>query len=164
MENNTTEVKKSFFQLIKFALVGVLNTVVDFAVYTALVLIFGVGDDNALLIGLFTFIGYGCGVLNSFIFNTKWTFKQEYKRTTKEAIMFVVVNLISWGLSYLLVMLFSRNVFDNSAITDWVCKLVNYTSPEQVDKAVSILSKLLATPIVIIVNFLGNKLIVFNKK
>ena len=155
---------KSFIQLIKFALVGVLNTLVDFLVYTLLVLVFGISENNVFMIGLFTLIAYACGVLNSFILNTRWTFRQEYKRTAKERVMFVVVNIVSWGLSYLLVWLFSSHVFTGSSITDWVCSLIGFTTPEKVSKVVSILSKLLATPFVIIVNFLGNKLLVFNKK
>lgn len=155
---------KSFIQLIKFALVGVLNTLVDFLVYTLLVLVFGISENNVFMIGLFTLIAYACGVLNSFILNTRWTFRQEYKRTAKERVMFVVVNIVSWGLSYLLVWLFSNHVFAGSSITDWVCSLIGFTTPEKVSKVVSILSKLLATPFVIIVNFLGNKLLVFNKK
>ena len=155
---------KSFIQLIKFALVGVLNTLVDFLVYTLLVLVFGISENNVFMIGLFTLIAYACGVLNSFILNTRWTFRQEYKRTAKERVMFVVVNIVSWGLSYLLVWLFSNHVFTGSSITDWVCSLIGFTTPEKVSKVVSILSKLLATPFVIIVNFLGNKLLVFNKK
>ena len=75
---------KSFIQLIKFALVGVLNTLVDFLVYTLLVLVFGISENNVFMIGLFTLIAYACGVLNSFILNTRWTFRQEYKRTAKE--------------------------------------------------------------------------------
>ncbi len=155
---------KSFIQLIKFALVGVLNTLVDFLVYTLLVLVFGISENNVFMIGLFTLIAYACGVLNSFILNTRWTFRQEYNRTAKERVMFVVVNIVSWGLSYLLVWLFSNHVFSGSSITDWVCSLIGFTTPEKVSKVVSILSKLLATPFVIIVNFLGNKLLVFNKK
>lgn len=155
---------KSFIQLIKFALVGVLNTLVDFLVYTLLVLVFGISENNVFMIGLFTLIAYACGVLNSFILNTRWTFRQEYKRTAKERVMFIVVNVVSWGLSYLLVWLFSNHVFLGSSITDWVCSLIGFTTPEKVSKVVSILSKLLATPFVIIVNFLGNKLLVFNKK
>ena len=155
---------KSFIQLIKFALVGVLNTLVDFLVYTLLVLVFGISENNVFMIGLFTLIAYACGVLNSFILNTRWTFRQEYKRTAKERVMFIVVNIVSWGLSYLLVWLFSNHVFSGSSITDWVCSLIGFTTPEKVSKVVSILSKLLATPFVIIVNFLGNKLLVFNKK
>ena len=155
---------KSFIQLIKFALVGVLNTLVDFLVYTLLVLVFGISENNVFMIGLFTLIAYACGVLNSFILNTRWTFRQEYKRTAKERVMFVVVNIVSWGFSYLLVWLFSNHVFSGSSINDWVCSLIGFTTPEKVSKVVSILSKLLATPFVIIVNFLGNKLLVFNKK
>lgn len=160
----TSEGKRSFIQLIKFGLVGVSNTLVDFVVYTLLVLIFGIENGDTFLIGLFTFIAYGCGVLNSFILNTRWTFKKEYKKTGAEAVKFVAVNLISWGLSFFLVWLFSNHVFADSIITNKVCELLGMEGAEQIQKMGSILSKILSVPIVIMVNFLGNKLFVFNKK
>lgn len=153
-----------FVQLVKFGLIGVLNTLVDNLVFAVLILIFGVGDEQVLLIGLFTLMAYACGVFNSFMLNTRWTFRKEYGRTKREMVSFVVVNLISWGLSFLLVWLFSNYVFSGSGITEWVCGLINFTGAEQVNKVVSILAKLCATPFVIIVNFLGSKIFVFTDK
>ena len=157
----TSNAKKSFIQLIKFALVGVVNTLVDVLVFTLLVFIFNVPKSGgALLTVLFNVIAYSCGILNSFLMNTHWTFKAEYKRTKRETIEFIALNLVSLGLSTLLIFIFKNYVFTGSSVTAWVCNLINYTNTE---KMVTWLSKLLATPIVIIVNFLGSKLLVFNK-
>ncbi len=161
---DTNGAKRSFIQLIKFALVGVMNTLVDFLVYTVLVLLFGVSDSNVFIIGLFTLIAYACGVFNSFLLNSRWTFRSEYRKSAREKLMFVVVNLVSWLVSYVLTYVFTTMVYQNSTLALDIAGLVGYTSEAQLDKIVSILAKLTATPIVILVNFLGSKLFVFTGK
>ena len=47
-------------------------------------------------------ISYSCGILNSYFFNSRWTFKRDSGRSEKEFIYFVAVNLVSMGLSVLL--------------------------------------------------------------
>ena len=84
--NETTEVKKgkSFLQFIKFALVGASNTLVDMIVNTGvshlLGLIPGVGGWTVYLSKA---IGYGCGLLNSYFLNSRWTFREEHTKTTR---------------------------------------------------------------------------------
>lgn len=58
--------------LIKFALVGVVNTLIDFAVYALLTTI-GV---NYILA---QWISYSAGILNSYVMNRKWTFEKKKK-------------------------------------------------------------------------------------
>lgn len=158
------ETKRSFFQFIKFAIVGAMNTIVDFLVYTVLTLVFGTANDSVLILGLFTLIAYACGVLNSFILNTHWTFKSEYRQTSREKWLFIAVNAVSWLVSYALTYVFREYVFAESGIAMAVARLLNYTGVEQFKNIVSILSKLLAAPIVIIVNFAASKLLVFTGK
>lgn len=154
----------NILQFIKFGIVGVMNTLVDFLVFTLLVLLFGGKSDNLFLTGVFTFIAYVCGVLNSFLLNSRWTFKQEYRSTKLEKLMFALVNGISWAVSFFFVWLFSNHVLPGGDLTDFVFNLLGYSELEQYGKVVSILAKLLSAPIVIIVNFLGTKLFVFNEK
>jgi len=98
------EVKKAdcflrgkFRHLTKFSLVGILNTLVDFLVFTALNGIFGAG----YLISQIG--GYSCGVLNSFIFNKKWTFsdRDSGKKQLLEFCQFLIVNGISLAVTLL---------------------------------------------------------------
>jgi putative flippase GtrA len=154
----------NILQFIKFGIVGVMNTLVDFLVFTLLTLLFGGMRDSIFLTGVFTLIAYACGVLNSFLLNSRWTFRQEYRRTKQEKYMFVLVNAVSWLVSFFFVWLFSNHVFPNSSLTEFTYNLLGYTEVEQYEKVVSILSKLFSAPIVIIVNFLGTKLFVFNGK
>lgn len=65
--------------LIKFALVGVVNTLIDFAVYALLTTI-GV---NYILA---QWISYSAGILNSYVMNRKWTFEKKEKRDRKSVV------------------------------------------------------------------------------
>ena len=83
-------------QLIKFGLVGFLNTAIDFGIFTLLTAVAGLGSTISHI------ISYTCGVLNSYLFNRTWTFKQKSKIHPMELIKFLLVNLVSLGLSTLL--------------------------------------------------------------
>ena len=124
--------KKSFFQLIKFGMVGVMNTLVDFIVYQLLVY-FGLHYAAAQC------ISYSCGLLNSYFFNSRWTFKETKKYTKQEFARFILVNLISLGISVLLL----RLCYEVLGITS------------------DLVAKLIVTALVMVINFIGNKLFVF---
>lgn len=80
--------KNNWGEIIKFLLVGTLNTVIDMAVFAVLVT-FSVSIIPAQC------MSYGCGVGNSYIFNRFWTFRQKGKQTIKQPIKFIFVNLIT---------------------------------------------------------------------
>jgi putative flippase GtrA len=88
--------------MLKFGFVGLLNTGVDFAVFTVLTL-----WDVPLLIA--QCISYACGVLNSFIMNRTWTF-QHRGQYTRQLIKFIAVNLLTLLITYGLLVLFNRNL------------------------------------------------------
>lgn len=144
--------KKSTLQFIKFALIGVSNTLVDYGVTFALNVAFG-------LFVLARIIGYICGVANSYFWNSRWTFREERRRDTREILSFLIVNLVTLGISVLLQLLF-RDVLHlgdwwiGFAGENWLTKLLN------VDR----FCMLLAFPFTLIVNFIGNKLFVFGKR
>lgn len=125
---------KLFRQAVKFGLVGVLNTLVDYGVYSLLILIPFL-HQNYLIAQV---IGYGCGVLNSLFFNKRWTFKQKEKMSKKQLLLFIAVNLAALGVSSLLLWALREGLYMNL-----------YGA-----KLFSIVGSLA-------VNFLGNKLLVF---
>jgi len=128
--------KKEFVKFIKFNLVGILNTAVDFVVFNVL---------NGLL-GLYylpaKIISYTCGIANSYVCNSLWTFKEERSKTLKELLGFIAVNLVSLGVS-LGVMWLAKNRF--GITSDFWANCI-------------------ATPVALIVNFVGNRLFVFKSK
>ena len=141
--------KENIWQFLKFAVVGVLNTVVDFLVFQLLNLTLG-------WMYVAQVIGYSAGVLNSYFWNSRWTFRKEHKRSAREAASFLVVNLVSLCFS-LGVLWACKNLL---GITDaWVAGWV----PAWLGGFVKgdTVAKLIATPCAIVVNFIGNKLFVF---
>ena len=144
--------KESLGQFLKFALVGVLNTLVDFLVFQLLNLTLG-------WTYLAQVIGYSAGVLNSYFWNSRWTFRKEHQRSAREAAAFVVVNLVSLGVS-LGVLWLCRNPFGNTDawVAGWIpAWLGGFVKGDTI-------AKLIATPCAILVNFIGNKLFVFRAK
>ena len=99
-------------------------------------------------------------ILNSYILNTRWTFRQEHTKSGREKLGFVLVNLIVFALSLLLTKLLFANVlgldawWNGLALPEWMYKLVTGQR----------FCSLLATVICIPVNFILNKLFVFKNK
>jgi len=91
-------------QFIKFGVVGVANTGVDWVVFFILVNTF-LGEQRTISKA----IAFLVAMLNSYIFNTIWTFKKEYANaagksgdvTAKSTIFgkFIVVSLIGWAVN-----------------------------------------------------------------
>ena len=144
--------KQTLRQFVQFALVGVLNTLVDFAVFQTLNLLLGWVYAAQVL-------GYSAGVVNSYLLNSGWTFRAQRQRTLREIVLFLIVNLVSLGVS-LGVLWLCREAF---GITDaWVAawmpaSLAGFVKGDTV-------CKLIATPCAIVVNFIGNRLFVFRGK
>jgi putative flippase GtrA len=118
-------------QFIKFNLVGLLNTALDFAVFTLLSWL-GVYYIIAQC------ISYGVGMLNSYTLNKYWTFAQKGQLEPKQALRFTVLNLGSLIISLGLLALFKDQL---------ELKLI--------------WAKLLTTVATTLVNFVGSKLWVF---
>ena len=149
---SASEGKKSFLQLIKFGLIGVSNTLIDFLIASALNALFGIYY-------LAKIVGYACGIANSYFWNSRWTFREERRRDTREILSFLTVNLITLGISVLLQLLFRDALhlgdwWIGFAGENWLTKLLN------ADR----FCMLLAFPLTLIVNFIGNKLFVFGKR
>lgn len=87
-------------QFVKYACVGVLNTLVTLCVIFVCKVLFGVNPlvSNA--------IGYVAGVVNSFLWNKNWVFKTS-GHYTREAVGFLAGFLICYGLQFLTVWLLS---------------------------------------------------------
>ena len=146
------EAKKTIWQMVKFAIVGVLNTLVDFAVFQTLNLTLGWVYAAQVL-------GYTAGVVNSYLWNSSWTFREQRTRSFREIALFLLVNLASLGVSLGMIWL-CREVFGvtNEWVAGWMPKaLAGFLKGDTV-------AKLIATAVAIVVNYVGNRLFVFTKK
>lgn len=84
-------------QFITYGLVGCVNTLVDFAVFTLAGELFGLGD------GLSQAVGYSCGVISSFVLNRRVTFRRGGRPLWQQAVLFAAVNAVSLVCSSLLI-------------------------------------------------------------
>ncbi|WP_229263806.1 GtrA family protein [Cohnella cholangitidis] len=85
-------------KIAKFAIVGGLNTGVDFAVFCTLVYGIGFGTFWAQC------ISYVAGVANSYLLNRYWTFQVKERRSAGELVRFILVNLLSFGAATLVLL------------------------------------------------------------
>lgn len=94
MKNN-----KSFIQFVKFGIVGVSNTLLTAVTIWILLKVFHCSDYISNL------AGYIIGLINSFIWNRKWTFKSKSKvgvTVFKFIVTFAISYLFQLGNLYLL--------------------------------------------------------------
>ncbi|MEI2394981.1 MULTISPECIES: GtrA family protein [Paenibacillus] len=125
-----------FIQFLKFNAVGLLNTLIDFAVFT---LLHSLGMINTPA----QIISYSAGTANSFFWNKKVTFRDR-DRGNKEGfdrmqlIRFIVLNLLVLGISVLLIHI----------LTDSLGIQV-------------LVAKVLVTFVTVIINFFGSRKWVF---
>src|SRR2546421_1973090 len=82
----------ALWQIVRFGIVGVLNTTVDIIALNILLWRFPTHDANLLL--FYNSIAYMLGALNSFGCNKYWTFKHKQAVTRSEIFRFAIVNII----------------------------------------------------------------------
>jgi putative flippase GtrA len=76
-------------QLIRFSLVGGLNTFVDVLVFNLLV--WGLPTQDSRLLVVYNSLAYLIGAVNSFLWNKVWTFKQRSHATNDQILRFALV-------------------------------------------------------------------------
>lgn len=147
--------KKSITEVIKFSLVGVLNTFVDWFLFWVLLSCVGLDKNIAQILAT------AAAMTSSYFINRYWTFHKTGRVKVLEMAKFIVVNLVS-----LLVSLLCLNIFyDVLKVYNWA----NYFIAIFLDFKLSgdsaiMFCKVCAAPLSFAVNFIGNKLWVFVKK
>ena len=123
-----------FKQVVKFGIVGVVNTIIDFRLLNLLAGVFGWAVLWA------NTVSFSVAVINSFFFNKYWTFRAREGNTYLQLGGVVLVAVIGLGLSDLMVYYFSE-------VVPW-----HYNW-----------AKLISIPIVFAWNFAASKKLVFKK-
>lgn len=94
---------KVFYQIAKFGLVGLLNTLVDWGILN--LLMFLTGLTSGYMFSAFKGLSFLFAMANSYIWNKFWTFKKEAengeadKSGAKEMLQFFVVSLVGFALN-----------------------------------------------------------------
>ena len=105
--------KKNKIQILKFALVGLGSNILNFCIYSLAYKLF-------LGINLASFIGYTCGLLNSFYFSDNWVFSSSRNKKTNYAFFLFVVIYFLGGVEMALIVNFVDNLIQNHKVA-WLC-------------------------------------------
>lgn len=82
----------SLRQMLRFGLVGVLNTAIDLLALNALLFLFP--TKSTVLLLAYNSFAYSLGAVNSFFLNKYWTFKQKRPTTQGELVRFATTTLL----------------------------------------------------------------------
>jgi putative flippase GtrA len=124
--------------LLRFGIVGCINTGVDFGVFTILISLLGLKHYLICQVA-----GFSMGIINSFVLNKLWTFENKRSgiSTSAQFIKFVGVNLVSLGFS-----LFGLKILSgNRGVNIYIAKVI-------------------VTLFTQVINYFGYKLWVFNNR
>jgi putative flippase GtrA len=115
-----------FKSLIRFAIVGIINTGVDFSVFAILHSLFGI-DKLVCQIA-----GYSMGIINSFILNKLWTFENTNSKfgTVNQIVRFICINIISLSVSLIGLQVlnahYGLNIYISKILVTVIAQAVNY--------------------------------------
>jgi len=105
VNKESVRLTENILQLCKFALVGCLNTFIDWAVYFAIVKLYPV--ESIFFYTAAKGFSYFCGILNSFFLNRYWTFKMMHGRNEGvRFVKFAMVNAVGLGINSISIYVF----------------------------------------------------------
>ena len=120
-------------RFIKFGLVGVLNTIINWILFILL-------NSMGVYYIISNIIAYGISTLNSYLWNSKWVFKYTGDNVNQTTFKFITLNIIGLVLNTIILFL----------LVDII-------------KLPKIIALIIATGVVMILNYFINKLWVFKK-
>ncbi|MBI2439254.1 MAG: GtrA family protein [Candidatus Moranbacteria bacterium] len=142
-----SRIRSFFFQLSKFGLVGVTNTVIDLGIYNLFIFMSDV--SSGYLIAVFKSFAVMTAIINSYVWNKFWSFeKKDVANVGEEFTQFLLVSLTGLLL--------------NVGITAFVVNIIG--APVGItEKAWANVGGLTASILVLTWNFVGYKFFVFKK-
>ncbi|MBP9698109.1 MAG: GtrA family protein [Candidatus Moranbacteria bacterium] len=142
-----SKIRSFFFQLAKFGLIGVANTVVDLGIYNLFIYLSDV--SSGYLIVVFKSFSVLAAIVNSYVWNKFWSFeKKEVHNVGEEFTQFLMVSLVGLLL--------------NVGITAFVVNVISAPAG-MADKTWANIGGLTASILVLTWNFIGYKFFVFKK-
>lgn len=111
------------FRFIKFGLIGVLNTLINWILFILL-------NSFGVYYIISNVIAYSISTLNSYLWNSKWVFKYNEDNVKETSFKFIVLNIIGLTLNtiilYLLVDIVRLNKLIALVITTGIVMILNY--------------------------------------
>ena len=147
--------KESIKQAVKFGLVGVFNTFVDYAVFY--IFIAFLHTDKSVSQVFATAVAMS----GSYLINKRWTFGETGKSQKRRIVKFVITNIVSMVSTIIFMSLFydlmKLHLLANSILISVKCPFVLS------EDAGVMCCKILASCFSMVINFVGNKFWVFKK-
>lgn len=142
-----SKIRPFFFQLAKFGLIGVTNSIVDLGIYNFFIYHSDVSSGSLII--LFKCFSVLAAIVNSYIWNKYWSFeKKEAQNLGKEFVQFLMVSFVGLLL--------------NVGITAFVVNIIGAPAGFT-EKAWANVGGLTASVLVLSWNFIGYKFFVFKK-
>lgn len=138
--------QKIIFQIIKFSLVGAVNTIIDLGIFN--LLMFASGISSGIFYSFFKAISFTVAVVNSYFMNRYWTFDAEGMARSKEFSKFFLISAVG----------FIINVGSASLIVTFVPNFLG-VAPQIWGNTGALAGTLLG----LAWNFLGYRFVVFKK-
>ncbi|RNF40837.1 GtrA family protein [Planococcus salinus] len=97
--------KRAPHQRLQFSIIGLANAAVDIGSLNLLLFLFPTDDRSTLL--LFNTVAYILAIINSYVWNSIFTFREAAKGSAKERIKFILQGLLSLGINNGVFLLFN---------------------------------------------------------
>ncbi len=163
MDIQSNSLKK---QVGKFAVVGVINTLVDIIilngfVFLEFVSVLTIAGQKFLIANI---ISVAIATINSFILNKQWTFKSEGENIYRQIFQFLIITII--GMFVIHQIIFSALYYGLPSISNLIILIIHFLKLNNIfsDSFITLnFAKIIAIIGSLIWNFIGYKLIVFKK-
>ncbi len=120
---------KNLLQMCKFALVGCVNTFVDWSIYFIILKVFPA--ESVMFYSVAKGFSYFCGIVNSFFLNRLWTFKDSLRENEGGRFAkFALVNAMGLGLNSFSIYIFLNMNFNHGMalfLATFVAFIFNFT-------------------------------------
>jgi len=152
--------REEFYKFIRFGIVGILNTFIDWAIFSLLFYFTPLGSNTMYGKYIANTISFSIAVANSYILNKNWTFKEKGKAETAQIVKFITVNIVSLLISLLMLYLAS-DIFRLDIAYPFKLLGFELSADSYIKLNVMLIKFIIVTPFVLLVNFIGNRLFVF---
>ena len=151
MENVKQDKKQLLGEIFRFLLIGGFATIVDYVIfYLSTYLIFASLEDGLNKI-LSTFLGFTAGLIINWIFSARFVYRYEKKTTNKQLLTYIIICIAGLLVTELGIYL-AMPLYETYYVT------IIFTFDFW-----QLFFKCLMTVIVLVLNYLGRKFLIFNK-
>jgi len=143
--------KQLLAEIGRFLLIGGFATIVDYALFYLFNLVILTGLKENINLAISTFIGFVSGLIINWVFSARFVYRYNKKTTNKQFLLYLLICVVGLGLTEL-GMLLASPTFDKFYLTI-IIKFDFW----------KLFFKCLMTVIVLILNYLGRKFLIFKK-